>query len=133
MLSSDLIEDIAATAEVCGGSKWSAAAVRIACVHLGQFAEPSIRQSLLRCQQEVKGTLALADIIARMPERAAASMAGIRSSAARMGIGTTSTARLRPVARNASSTAGAAAREPAVTVRDVAVCAVTVAGVPAAV
>ena len=42
MLSSDLIEDIAATAEVCGGSKWSAAAVRIACVHLGQFAEPAI-------------------------------------------------------------------------------------------
>ncbi len=68
MLSSDLIEDIAATAEVCGGSKWSAAAVRIACVHLGQFAEPAIRQSLLRCQQEVKGTLALADIIARMPD-----------------------------------------------------------------
>ncbi len=48
MLTSELIEDIAATAEVCGGSKWSAAAVRIACVHLGQFAEPAIRQSLLR-------------------------------------------------------------------------------------
>lgn len=68
MLSSELIEDIAATAEVCGGSKWSAAAVRIACAHLKQFPEPAIRQSLLRCQQEVKGTLALADIIARMPD-----------------------------------------------------------------
>ena len=68
MLTSELIEDIAATAEVCGGSKWSAAAVRIACAHLRQFSEPAIRQSLLRCQQEVKGTLALADIIARMPD-----------------------------------------------------------------
>lgn len=68
MLTSELIEDIASTAEVCGGSKWSAAAVRIACDHLRQFSEPAIRQSLLRCQQEVKGTLALADIIARMPD-----------------------------------------------------------------
>lgn len=68
MLTSELIEDIAATAEVCGGSKWSAAAVRIACAHLRQFSEPAIRQSLLRCQQEVKGTLALADIVARMPD-----------------------------------------------------------------
>lgn len=68
MLTSELIEDIAATTEVCGGSKWSAAAVRIACAHLRQFSEPAIRQSLMRCQQEVKGTLALADIIARMPD-----------------------------------------------------------------
>ncbi len=66
MLTSELIEDIAATAEVCDGSKWSAAAVRIACAHLRQFSEPAIRQSLMRCQQEVKGTLALADIIARI-------------------------------------------------------------------
>ena len=57
MLSSDLIEDIAATAEVCGGSKWSAAAVRIACVHLGQFVPVSIKQSrrmLLFCVVRVR-------------------------------------------------------------------------------
>lgn len=68
MLSSEIIEDIAATAEVCGGTKWSAAAVRIACQHLQRFSETEIRVALARCQQEVKGTLALADIVARMPD-----------------------------------------------------------------
>ena len=68
MLSPDLVADIGATAEVCGGSKWSTAAVRIACQHLQRFSEVEIRVALARCQQEVKGTLALADIVARMPD-----------------------------------------------------------------
>ena len=68
MLSPDLVADIGATAEVCGGSKWSTAAVRIACQHLERFSEVEIRVALARCQQEVKGTLALADIVARMPD-----------------------------------------------------------------
>ena len=68
MLSPDLVADIGATAEVCGGSKWSTAAVRIACQHLQRVSEVEIRVALARCQQEVKGTLALADIVARMPD-----------------------------------------------------------------
>ena len=59
MLSSDLIEDIAATAEVCGGSKWSPAAVRIACQHLERFSETEIALPLLAASKRSKGTLRL--------------------------------------------------------------------------
>ena len=68
MLSGDLIRRHRRNRGGLRGSKWSPAAVRIACQHLERFSETEIRVALARCQQEVKGTLALADIVARMPD-----------------------------------------------------------------
>jgi hypothetical protein len=62
----ELIQMIATTYEVCGATELSDAAQEIVVNALSSYPEESIFEALERCCKEVKGRLALADIIQRI-------------------------------------------------------------------
>lgn len=67
MLSPRLLEELAATVELCG-STYSPAAARILAADLEGFPEPAISRALRRCRLEVKGRLTPAEIISRIDD-----------------------------------------------------------------
>jgi len=64
----DTVTMIGVTAEICGGSRWSNAASKVVAAQLAIYGDAAVIHACKRCQLEVKGTLSLADIIARIPD-----------------------------------------------------------------
>lgn len=67
-LLSDTVAMIGVTAEICGGSRWSNAASKVVASQLAIYGDAAVIHACKRCQLEVKGTLSMADIIARIPD-----------------------------------------------------------------
>lgn len=65
--SSQLLEAVAVTAELCG-RVFSEAAARVFVSDLAGFPEAAVMRSLARCRKEVRGALTLADVISRLDD-----------------------------------------------------------------
>ena len=63
-----VLESLAVTIELCGGSSWSKAAVAAVCVQLRAYPVTAVLAALHRCQLEVSGRLSLASIIDRIDD-----------------------------------------------------------------
>lgn len=67
MPTSDVIEAIAVTAELCGRT-FSAAAASVFASDLDGFSEQSTLAALTRCRKEVRGLLTIQDVISRIDD-----------------------------------------------------------------
>lgn len=67
-MKTELIDEIAATFELCGGVKLSDGAARIVMMELEAYQVEGLRKALARCRAEVKGHLVPADIIQRIDD-----------------------------------------------------------------
>lgn len=67
MATIDLIQAIAATAELCG-TNLSEAAAKLLLADLSQFDERAVLVALTKCRRELKGRLTLAEIISRIDD-----------------------------------------------------------------
>jgi hypothetical protein len=68
MDKSKLAEYLAVTIEICGGRTISKAAKSLMVDRLSTYPAKAVYSALLRCQEEVKGNCALADIISRIDD-----------------------------------------------------------------
>ena len=79
MQTSDLLEAIAVTAELCG-RVLSPAAAQVFCADLAAYPVPQVIAALARCRKEVRGMLTVQDVVRRLddgrpgPEEAWASL-----------------------------------------------------------
>jgi hypothetical protein len=64
----ELIERVAVTFEMCGGQKLSTAAKELVIESLENYSESEITTALKKCCVEVRGRLAVADIVQRIPK-----------------------------------------------------------------
>jgi hypothetical protein len=64
----NITKALVVTAEMCGGTEYSEAALELMVRKLSQFEEAAVAKALDRCQDEVKGRLALSDIIQRIED-----------------------------------------------------------------
>lgn len=62
----DLIKKLAVVNEMCGGRDWTEGLLEAMVDELEQYPEPIVSDALDRCKREVKGTLALKDILDRI-------------------------------------------------------------------
>lgn len=67
-MNAEIIKALAVTFEVCGGQAPSEAAARVIVERLDCYDQATVFDALIRCQDEVKGRLALADILARIDD-----------------------------------------------------------------
>lgn len=67
MLSENLIKAVVATAQVMGNDLTEDAA-RMMCSDLADYPEPKVMEALQRTRREVKGRLAVSDVIARIDD-----------------------------------------------------------------
>lgn len=67
MSSTEVIQAIAVTAELCG-STFSPAAARVFASDLDGFPDAAVLSALSRCRKEVKGMLTVADVISRIDD-----------------------------------------------------------------
>ncbi len=67
MASKNLIQALAVTAELCGGTQLSEIASRAFLSALAKFPEDRVVSALFRCQRELTGRLTLAAVIQRIP------------------------------------------------------------------
>jgi hypothetical protein len=67
MPSKDLIQAIAVTAELCGRT-FSEAAARVFCDDLAAYPEEQVIRALAKCRKQVKGTLTVQDVVARLDD-----------------------------------------------------------------
>ena len=67
MASKNLIQALAVTAELCGGTQLSDMAARAFLDALGSYPESAVIASLNRCRKELTGRLTLAAVIQRIP------------------------------------------------------------------
>lgn len=65
--SSNLIDAVAVTAELCGRS-FSDAAARVFVMDLAAYPESQVIKALTRCRKEVRGILTVADVISRLDD-----------------------------------------------------------------
>lgn len=63
-----IVEDLAVTAEICGGALMSEAAALIFVSELRVYPEQEVHAALARCRREVVGRLALAHVIERIDD-----------------------------------------------------------------
>lgn len=67
----ELIKQIAATFELCGGAPLNETALGLVVYELEKYRESEVLPALQRCRTEVKGKLSLADIIQKIPKSSA--------------------------------------------------------------
>ena len=67
MMSVELIEAVAVTAELCG-RVFSEGAARMFVQDLAGFPEPAVLKALTRCRREVKGMLTIQDVVTRLDD-----------------------------------------------------------------
>ena len=67
MPSSELLQAVAVTAELCGRT-FSEGAARMFVEDLARFPEPAVLQALTRCRREVKGILTVQDVVSRLDD-----------------------------------------------------------------
>jgi hypothetical protein len=67
MASKNLIQTVAITAELCGGTQLSELAARAFLADLEAYPEPSVIAALARCRKELTGRLTVASVIQRIP------------------------------------------------------------------
>lgn len=68
MTPSSVIKAIAVTSELCGGRQLSESAARVFADDLAPYAETLVLDALQRCRREVRGSLTIADVIARIDD-----------------------------------------------------------------
>lgn len=67
MASKNLIQSVAVTAELCGGTQLSELAAKAFLEDLARFPEASVIAALARCRKELTGRLTVAAVIQRIP------------------------------------------------------------------
>lgn len=67
MASTELIEAVAVTAELCGRT-FSEAAARVFVSDLAAYPEPAVIKALSRCRKEVRGILTVQDVVSRLDD-----------------------------------------------------------------
>ena len=67
MQTSDLLEAIAVTAELCG-RVLSPAAAQVFCADLSAYPVPQVVAALARCRKEVRGMLTVQDVVSRLDD-----------------------------------------------------------------
>ncbi len=67
-MKTELIKEIAVTWEMCGGCSLSKDVMKVIIEALEEYKPEQVRVSLGRCAKEVKGRMALADIISRIDD-----------------------------------------------------------------
>lgn len=67
-MTPELIEIIATTFEVCGSTELSEGAQKLVTASLDEYPPHAVQAALVRCCREVRGRLALADIIQRIDD-----------------------------------------------------------------
>ena len=67
MKTSDLLEAIAVTAELCG-RVLSPAAAQMFCADLSPYPAPQVVAALARCRKEVRGMLTVQDVVSRLDD-----------------------------------------------------------------
>ena len=67
MQTSDILEAIAVTAELCG-RVLSPAAAQVFCADLGAYPVPQVVAALARCRKEVRGMLTVQDVVSRLDD-----------------------------------------------------------------
>jgi hypothetical protein len=67
MPSTELLEAVAVTAELCGRS-FSEPAARMFMTDLAAYPEPAVVKALARCRKEVRGALTVQDVVSRLDD-----------------------------------------------------------------
>lgn len=67
MASSELLQAVAVTAELCGRT-FSEGAARVFVSDLQNYPEPAVLKALTRCRREVKGMLTIQDVVSRIDD-----------------------------------------------------------------